>query len=267
MRSSRSATGCRSAPRAGSSSGCSRCRPTGSPRTAGAGAGWYQRGSDLLTSALWRRSLRHAAAVVAGSQATAAELGGDVPGRLPGPRRRLRPRPGPRGALRVPPRLVRPARQHRDRARRVRPARHGRGAARRRRARRPRAGAARARRPACPLPRPGERRGARRPLPRRAGLRRRAALRGVRLPGARGDGLRRAGGGELHDLDPGGRRRRGPALRPARRGRDRRGARARAGVARSRRGACASAGYAQAARFTWAKTGEGFAAVLDGVLG
>ncbi len=43
------------------------------------GAGWYQRGSDLLTSALWRRSLRHAAAVVAGSQATAAELGGDVP--------------------------------------------------------------------------------------------------------------------------------------------------------------------------------------------
>ena len=43
------------------------------------GAGWYQRGSDLLTSALWRRSLRHAAAVVAGSQATARELGGDPP--------------------------------------------------------------------------------------------------------------------------------------------------------------------------------------------
>jgi glycosyltransferase involved in cell wall biosynthesis len=43
------------------------------------GAGWYQRGSDMLTSALWRRSLGHAAAVVAGSQATAAELGGDVP--------------------------------------------------------------------------------------------------------------------------------------------------------------------------------------------
>ena len=43
------------------------------------GAGWYQRGSDLLTSVLWRRSLRHAAAVVAGSQATATELGGEFP--------------------------------------------------------------------------------------------------------------------------------------------------------------------------------------------
>ncbi len=43
------------------------------------GAGWYQRGSDLLTASSWRRSLRHAAAVVAGSQATAAELGGDIP--------------------------------------------------------------------------------------------------------------------------------------------------------------------------------------------
>jgi len=43
------------------------------------GAGWYQRGSDLLTSVLWRRSLRRAAAVVAGSQATAREIGGDPP--------------------------------------------------------------------------------------------------------------------------------------------------------------------------------------------
>jgi glycosyltransferase involved in cell wall biosynthesis len=43
------------------------------------GAGWYQRGSDLLTSASWRHSLSRAAAVVAGSRATAAELGGDVP--------------------------------------------------------------------------------------------------------------------------------------------------------------------------------------------
>ena len=43
------------------------------------GAGWYQRGSDLLTSVLWRRSLGHAAAVVAGSEATAKEIGGDPP--------------------------------------------------------------------------------------------------------------------------------------------------------------------------------------------
>jgi glycosyltransferase involved in cell wall biosynthesis len=43
------------------------------------GAGLYQRGSDALTSMLWRRSLQHAAAVIAGSQATAAELGGDIP--------------------------------------------------------------------------------------------------------------------------------------------------------------------------------------------
>jgi glycosyltransferase involved in cell wall biosynthesis len=43
------------------------------------GVGAYQRGSDLLTAALWRRSLGRAARVVAGSRATAAELGGDVP--------------------------------------------------------------------------------------------------------------------------------------------------------------------------------------------
>jgi glycosyltransferase involved in cell wall biosynthesis len=39
------------------------------------GAGWYQRGSDLLTSVMWRRSLKRAARVVAGSQATSDELG------------------------------------------------------------------------------------------------------------------------------------------------------------------------------------------------
>jgi glycosyltransferase involved in cell wall biosynthesis len=44
------------------------------------GAGLYQRGSDLVTLALWRRSLRHAAAVVAGSEATAAELAAALPG-------------------------------------------------------------------------------------------------------------------------------------------------------------------------------------------
>jgi glycosyltransferase involved in cell wall biosynthesis len=43
------------------------------------GVGAYQRGSDLLTAGLWRRSLARAARVVAGSRATAAELGGGVP--------------------------------------------------------------------------------------------------------------------------------------------------------------------------------------------
>lgn len=43
------------------------------------GADAYQRASDLLTSVLWRRSLRRAARVVAGSKATAKELGGDEP--------------------------------------------------------------------------------------------------------------------------------------------------------------------------------------------
>jgi glycosyltransferase involved in cell wall biosynthesis len=44
------------------------------------GRGLYQRGSDLVTRALWRRSLRRAAAVVAGSQATARELEQELPG-------------------------------------------------------------------------------------------------------------------------------------------------------------------------------------------
>jgi glycosyltransferase involved in cell wall biosynthesis len=39
------------------------------------GAGWYQRGSDLVTALLWRHSLAHAGRVVAGSRATADELG------------------------------------------------------------------------------------------------------------------------------------------------------------------------------------------------
>ena len=38
------------------------------------GAGAYQRASDVLTELLWRPSLRHAARVVAGSAATAAQL-------------------------------------------------------------------------------------------------------------------------------------------------------------------------------------------------
>lgn len=44
------------------------------------GAGLYQRGSDLVTLALWRRSLRRASAVLAGSAATAAELQEALPG-------------------------------------------------------------------------------------------------------------------------------------------------------------------------------------------
>jgi len=44
-----------------------------------AGAGVYQRSSDLLTSALWRRSLLRAAAVVAGSGVTAAEIRRELP--------------------------------------------------------------------------------------------------------------------------------------------------------------------------------------------
>jgi glycosyltransferase involved in cell wall biosynthesis len=43
-------------------------------------AGVYQRASDLVTRALWKRSLRHAARVVTGSRATAGELARDVPG-------------------------------------------------------------------------------------------------------------------------------------------------------------------------------------------
>jgi glycosyltransferase involved in cell wall biosynthesis len=42
--------------------------------------GVYQRGSDLVTRALWRRSLRRAAAVVTGSTATARELEEALPG-------------------------------------------------------------------------------------------------------------------------------------------------------------------------------------------
>jgi glycosyltransferase involved in cell wall biosynthesis len=41
--------------------------------------GAYARGSDLVTRALWRRSLRRAAAVAAGSEATARELEAAVP--------------------------------------------------------------------------------------------------------------------------------------------------------------------------------------------
>jgi glycosyltransferase involved in cell wall biosynthesis len=49
-------------------------------RRLAAARGAYQRGSDLVTRALWRRSLRRAAAVVAGSAATARELEEALPG-------------------------------------------------------------------------------------------------------------------------------------------------------------------------------------------
>lgn len=45
-----------------------------------AGAGAYQRGSDLITQILWKRSLRGAARVAVGSQATADEILELVPG-------------------------------------------------------------------------------------------------------------------------------------------------------------------------------------------
>lgn len=48
------------------------------------GAAAYQRGSDLVTLALWRRSLRRAAWVFAGSRATAAALDRDAPVLYPG---------------------------------------------------------------------------------------------------------------------------------------------------------------------------------------
>jgi glycosyltransferase involved in cell wall biosynthesis len=43
------------------------------------GAGLYQRGSDLVTRALWKRSLRRAWRVAAGSEATAQELRAALP--------------------------------------------------------------------------------------------------------------------------------------------------------------------------------------------
>lgn len=61
------------------------------------GAGWWQRGSDLVTQALWRRSLRRAAVVLAGSKATADAL--PVPARVlyPGLDPQFAPGPGREG--------------------------------------------------------------------------------------------------------------------------------------------------------------------------
>ena len=49
-------------------------------RRLAAASGLYQHGSDLVSRALWKRSLRRAAAVVAGSNATARELEERLPG-------------------------------------------------------------------------------------------------------------------------------------------------------------------------------------------
>lgn len=60
-------------------------------------AGAYQRASDAITSALWRRSLRRAAVVFTGSAATAAEIGGVAQVLYPGLDPRFSPGPGRAG--------------------------------------------------------------------------------------------------------------------------------------------------------------------------
>jgi glycosyltransferase involved in cell wall biosynthesis len=72
-------------------------------RRLAAASGVYQRGSDLVTRSLWKRSLRRAAAVVAGSAATARELEDALPGLrvrvvYPGLDREFSPGEGPGGA-------------------------------------------------------------------------------------------------------------------------------------------------------------------------
>ncbi len=128
---------------------------------------------------------------------------------------------------------LRPGSERRLRARRrdaraaqePRPRRRGGRARRRRAARRRRPGLGRSR--GARLGRPCRRRGARRALPGCALPRLPVALRGLRAPGAGGDGLRHARRDEPRRRDRGGRRRRRRARRPARarvdRGRDRRG--------------------------------------------
>lgn len=61
------------------------------------GASLYQRGSDALTSMMWRRSLGRAAVVVAGSRATADELGMGSPVVYPGLDDGFGPGPGRSG--------------------------------------------------------------------------------------------------------------------------------------------------------------------------
>jgi glycosyltransferase involved in cell wall biosynthesis len=61
------------------------------------GTGAYQRGSDLLTSALWRHSLARASRLVVASQSTANEVGRDAPVVYPGLDEAFSPGPGREG--------------------------------------------------------------------------------------------------------------------------------------------------------------------------
>ena len=95
--------------------------------------------------------------------------------------------------------------------------------------------------------------GARAPVPRRRRVRLPVALRGVRDPGRRGDGGRRAGGRVRARVDGRGRRRRRRACRPERPGGDRRRA--------SRRRCAAATGSSRAGSRTrrasrWGETGR-----------
>jgi glycosyltransferase involved in cell wall biosynthesis len=63
-----------------------------------AGAGAYQRGSDLVTLALWKRSLRRASLVLTGSRATAEAIGAPARVLYPGRDPAFSPGPGRDGA-------------------------------------------------------------------------------------------------------------------------------------------------------------------------
>ena len=98
------------------------------------------------------------------------------------------------------------------------------------------------------------RRRARPPVPRRRRVRLPVAVRGLRHPGDRGDGLRRARRLLVARVDGRGVRRRGRARRSREPGRDRRGDR----EALDRRDELVSRGLAHAARFSWSRTGRVF---------
>ncbi len=188
-----------------SSSGCSSRRRTGSSRTARVGARAWQRGSDIVTLALWRRSLGRAARRphrLAGDRRRGPDVAAARP-LYPGLDERFSPG---LGARRRP--CCTSARTTRATTRAT--------AARRGRARAGErlvvvggyagpADGARARRAR-------HRRRAGRALPPRRRVRRHEPLRGLRLPGARGDGVRHAGRRVRHDVDPRARRRRRAAL-------------------------------------------------------
>ena len=90
---------------------------------------------------------------------------------------------------------------------------------------------------------------------RRGRVRRHEPVRGLRLPGARGDGLRNAGRRDGVDLDPRDRRRRRRCS--ARRATPTRSPRrsCACSATRSSRTSCAGAGLARAAEFTWERDG------------